>query len=35
VFERERLAIGDRISGPAVIAEKNATTVVEPGWRPK
>src|SRR5260370_5414574 len=33
VFERERLAIGDRISGPAVIAEKNSTTVVEPGWR--
>jgi 5-oxoprolinase (ATP-hydrolysing) len=24
---------GDRIDGPAVIAEANATTVVEPGWR--
>src|SRR6266581_3387608 len=33
VFVRERLAVGDRISGPAIIAEKNATTVVEPGWR--
>src|SRR5713101_5650690 len=33
VFVRERLAVGDRISGPAIIAEKNATTVVEPGWQ--
>src|SRR5206468_4861528 len=24
---------GDRILGPAIIAEKNATTVLEPGWR--
>ncbi|MDB5891240.1 MAG: 5-oxoprolinase [Polaromonas sp.] len=29
---REDLRPGDIISGPAVIAEKNATTVVEPGW---
>ena len=33
VFLRERLSPGDRIDGPAVIAERNATTVVEPGWR--
>src|SRR6266436_5268620 len=33
VYVRDRLAVGDRISGPAIIAEKNATTVVEPGWR--
>jgi len=33
VFVRERLVAGDRIPGPAVIAERNATTVVEPGWR--
>src|SRR6266545_4873794 len=33
VFERAHLAPGDRIPGPAIIAEKNATTVVEPGWR--
>jgi 5-oxoprolinase (ATP-hydrolysing) len=29
---REDLRPGDRVSGPAIIAEKNATTVVEPGW---
>ena len=29
---REDLRAGDVIPGPAVIAEKNATTVVEPGW---
>ncbi|MFD1579950.1 hydantoinase B/oxoprolinase family protein [Ramlibacter ginsenosidimutans] len=30
---REDLRPGDVIAGPAIIAEKNATTVVEPGWR--
>ena len=30
---REDLRPGDVISGPAIIAEKNATTVVEPGWQ--
>jgi 5-oxoprolinase (ATP-hydrolysing) len=29
---REDLRPGDIIRGPAIIAEKNATTVVEPGW---
>ena len=29
---REALRPGDVIPGPAIIAEKNATTVVEPGW---
>ncbi|MDP3699338.1 MAG: hydantoinase B/oxoprolinase family protein [Hylemonella sp.] len=29
---REDLRAGDHIAGPAIIAEKNATTVVEPGW---
>ncbi|RYY66843.1 MAG: 5-oxoprolinase, partial [Comamonadaceae bacterium] len=29
---REDLRPGDTIAGPAIIAEKNATTVVEPGW---
>jgi 5-oxoprolinase (ATP-hydrolysing) len=29
---REDLRPGDVITGPAIIAEKNATTVVEPGW---
>jgi len=32
-FRRETLRPGDRIDGPAIIAEANATTVVEPGWR--
>ena len=30
---RESLRPGDRIDGPAIIAEANATTVVEPGWQ--
>ncbi|HEV7915091.1 MAG TPA: hydantoinase B/oxoprolinase family protein, partial [Albitalea sp.] len=30
---REQTRPGQRIDGPAIIAEKNATTVVEPGWR--
>jgi 5-oxoprolinase (ATP-hydrolysing) len=29
---REDLRPGDVIPGPAIIAEQNATTVVEPGW---
>lgn len=29
---REDLRAGDIIAGPAIIAEQNATTVVEPGW---
>ena len=29
---REDLRSGDEIAGPAIIAERNATTVVEPGW---
>jgi len=33
LFVREDLRIGDQLSGPAIIAEKNATTVVEPGWQ--
>ncbi len=32
VFERTTLQPGDRIAGPALIREANATTVVEPGW---
>ena len=30
---REDLRPGDVIAGPAIIAEKHATTVLEPGWR--
>jgi 5-oxoprolinase (ATP-hydrolysing) len=32
VFDRTDLLAGDRIVGPALIREANATTVVEPGW---
>jgi 5-oxoprolinase (ATP-hydrolysing) len=32
VFIREHLKPGARIPGPAIIAEQNATTVVEPEW---
>ena len=30
---REDLRAGDRVIGPAIIAERNATTVVEPQWQ--
>ena len=33
LYDREALNPGDRIDGPAVIIEANATTVVEPGWQ--
>jgi 5-oxoprolinase (ATP-hydrolysing) len=33
VHDREHLRPGDAVTGPAVIREDNATTVVEPGWR--
>ena len=33
LFVREGLRAGARIDGPAIVAEKNATTVVEPGWQ--
>ena len=33
VFVRDDLALGQTVDGPAVLAERNATTVVEPGWR--
>ncbi len=29
---REDMRAGDHVVGPAIIAEKNATTVIEPGW---
>ncbi|HEX4781258.1 MAG TPA: hydantoinase B/oxoprolinase family protein, partial [Usitatibacter sp.] len=32
VYAREKLAPGTAIAGPAIIAERNATTVVEPEW---
>ena len=33
VYARDDMAPGARIDGPAVIMEKNATTVIEPGWQ--
>src|SRR6185369_5849682 len=33
LYRREALAPGQRVDGPAIIAEANATTVVEPEWR--
>ena len=33
LFVRESLMAGALIDGPAIVAEKNATTVVEPGWQ--
>ena len=33
LYQREALAPGATLDGPAVIAERNSTTVVEPGWQ--
>jgi 5-oxoprolinase (ATP-hydrolysing) len=33
IFERDVIGPGDIIKGPAIIAESNATTVVEQGWQ--
>ena len=33
IYLREQLCLGQRIAGPAIIAEKNGTTIVEPDWQ--
>ena len=33
LYLRESFAAGACVDGPAIIVERNATTVVEPGWR--
>ncbi len=33
VYKRDTLAPGHTMAGPAIIAEANATTVIEPGWQ--
>jgi 5-oxoprolinase (ATP-hydrolysing) len=33
IYNREALLPGDVVKGPAIIAEPNGTTVVEPGWQ--
>ena len=32
VYDRDHLKPGMKVAGPAIFAEKNATTIVEPGW---
>jgi 5-oxoprolinase (ATP-hydrolysing) len=32
LYKRGTIGVGDVIRGPAIIAEDNATTIVEPGW---
>ncbi|MDY7578012.1 hydantoinase B/oxoprolinase family protein [Herbaspirillum sp. RTI4] len=32
LYKREDMRPGDIVRGPAIIAEKNATNIVEPGW---
>jgi 5-oxoprolinase (ATP-hydrolysing) len=32
VYDRDALGVGQRVAGPAIVSERNATTVVEPGW---
>ena len=33
IYLRQQLCLGQCIDGPAIIVEKNGTTVVDPGWR--
>ncbi|MFJ1253942.1 hydantoinase B/oxoprolinase family protein [Cupriavidus sp. CuC1] len=33
LFQRDALLAGDTLDGPAIVAEKSGTTVIEPGWR--
>jgi 5-oxoprolinase (ATP-hydrolysing) len=33
LYDRARLAVGDTVTGPALIIDPSATSVVEPGWR--
>ena len=33
IYRRAEIKPGDTIKGPAIVAENNATTVVEPGWQ--
>ncbi|MFP3989967.1 hydantoinase B/oxoprolinase family protein [Streptomyces sp. E11-3] len=33
LYDREQLAPGERVTGPAIVAEANSTTVVEDGWQ--
>jgi len=33
LYERDAMAAGDKVAGPAIIAEPTSTIVVEPGWQ--
>lgn len=33
LIARDKLQAGNKINGPAILVEKNATTVIEPGWQ--
>jgi 5-oxoprolinase (ATP-hydrolysing) len=33
VFDRDALLANDKLTGPALIREANATTIIEPGWQ--
>ena len=35
VYDRSRLSSGDRLAGPAVVVQMDATTAIPPGWRGK
>ncbi len=35
VFDRASLGAGDRIAGPAIVTQLDATTLVAAGWQAK
>ena len=32
IHDRDALAIGDIVSGPAIVEQSDTTTLIEPGW---
>jgi N-methylhydantoinase A len=32
LFEREKFRAGNRVEGPAIVFQMDATTVIPPGW---
>ena len=33
IYQRSSMTSGQRVDGPAIVVDDNATTVIEPGWR--
>ncbi|MEK8142271.1 hypothetical protein NKH18_06560 [Streptomyces sp. M10(2022)] len=33
LYRREALGTSDTVTGPAIVAEDDATTVIDPGWQ--